>query len=231
MGDVSEKRGSVSVAPWSFSRIKAFEQCPKQFYHEKILKEFPVVETEAMRYGTDFHLAAEEYIRDNTELPKKFSFAKDMLDSLVSKTGEKLCEQKFGITESLEPCDFFSEHVWFRGIADLVILNESSAWVIDYKTGKSAKYADKGQLELMALALFAHYPNITHVRAGLVFVVCNVLIKDEYADFDKPKLWEKWLSKYKTMEIAAANDVWNPKPSGLCRRHCPVTVCVHNGGY
>jgi len=25
----------MSIKPWSFSRIKAFEQCPKQFYHEK----------------------------------------------------------------------------------------------------------------------------------------------------------------------------------------------------
>jgi hypothetical protein len=40
----------MSVAPWSFSKIKAFEQCPKQFYHEKILKEFPVVETDALRH-------------------------------------------------------------------------------------------------------------------------------------------------------------------------------------
>ena len=38
----------VTAAPWSFSRIKAFEQCPKQFYHEKVLKQYPFRETEAM---------------------------------------------------------------------------------------------------------------------------------------------------------------------------------------
>lgn len=61
-----------------------------------------------------------------------------------------------GLTENLEPCDFFSDEVWWRGIADLVIIDEEEdlAWVIDYKTGKSARYADKGQLELMALAIF-----------------------------------------------------------------------------
>ena len=52
----------MSIAPWSFSKIKAFEQCPKQFYHEKILKEYPFVETEAIRYGSAFHKAAEDFI-------------------------------------------------------------------------------------------------------------------------------------------------------------------------
>lgn len=223
----------MSIAPWSFSKIKAFEQCPKQFYHEKILKEFPVVETEAMRYGTDFHLAAEEYIRDGKPIPKKFSFAQDMLDSLNAKRGVKLCEKKMGLTENLEPCDFFADNVWFRGIADLLIIDvlADTAWVIDYKTGKSSKYADKGQLELMALTVFAHYPEIKKVRAGLLFVISKALIKDKYADFDKSKLWEKWLGKYNAMKIAAETNVWNPKPSGLCKRHCPVTVCVHNGGH
>jgi len=223
----------MSIAPWSFSKIKAFEQCPKQFYHEKVLKEFPVVETEAMRYGTEFHLAAEEYIRDGKPIPKKFSFAQDMLDSLNAKRGVKLCEKKMGLTENLEPCDFFADNVWFRGIADLLIIDvlADTAWVIDYKTGKSSKYADKGQLELMALTVFAHYPDVKKVRAGLLFVISKYLIKDRYADFDKSKLWEKWLGKYNAMKIAAETNVWNPKPSGLCKRHCPVTVCVHNGGH
>ena len=57
------------AAPWSFSRIKAFEQCPKQFYHEKVLKQYPFRETEAMRYGTEFHKACEDYIGEGTPDP------------------------------------------------------------------------------------------------------------------------------------------------------------------
>ena len=58
----------MSIAPWSFSKIKAFQQCPKQFYHEKVLKQYPFKESEATLYGTAFHEAAEEYIRDGGEL-------------------------------------------------------------------------------------------------------------------------------------------------------------------
>ena len=113
--------------------------------------------------------------------PWSFSKAK-ALDALNEKRGIKMCEQKLGLTADLEPCGFFDKRVWFRGIADLVIIDVLTgvAWVIDYKTGKSLKYADKGQLELMALIVFKHYPQITRVKAGLLFVIAKGLVKEEY---------------------------------------------------
>lgn len=219
------------AAPWSFSRIKAFEQCPKQFYHEKVLKQYPFIQTEAMIYGNQFHKACEDYIGKGEPLPERFMYIKDALDKLNQRKGVKICEQRLGVTANLEPCTFGARNVWFRGIVDLAILDEDSGigWIIDYKTGKSAKYADKGQLELMALAIFAHYPKITSIRAGLLFVVANKLVKETYEVADRANLWEKWASNYATMEKAFEADVWNPRPSGLCKRHCPVTECAHNG--
>ena len=101
--------------------------------------------------------------------------------------------------------------------------------MIDYKTGKSTRYADKGQLELMALATFKHFPVVKKVKAGLLFVVCNELIRDTYTSDQQPELWKKWLDKYGALEAAFENNVWNPNPSGLCRRHCVVLECPHNG--
>lgn len=219
------------AAPWSFSRIKAFEQCPKQFYHEKVLKQYPFIQTDAMIYGNQFHKACEDYIGKGEPLPERFMYIKDALDKLNQRKGVKICEQRLGVTANLEPCSFGARNVWFRGIVDLAILDEDSGigWIIDYKTGKSAKYADKGQLELMALAIFAHYPKITSIRAGLLFVVANKLVKETYEVADRVNLWKKWASNYATMEKAFEADVWNPRPSGLCKRHCPVTECAHNG--
>ena len=219
----------MSVAPWSFSRIKAFEQCPKQFYHDKVLKEFPFVETDATMYGTAFHKVCEEYIRDGVDVPAKFSFIKETLEELNARKGTKHCEIKMGLTEDLEACSFFDKKVWFRGIADLVIVDGDTATVIDYKTGKSAKYADKGQLELMALSVFKHFPEVKHVKAGLLFVVAKDLIKATYAETDSPKLWAKWLADYAKMRKAFEVNVLNPRPSGLCKMHCPVLECLHNG--
>ena len=220
---------TYSVSPWSFSKIKAFEQCPKQFYHMKIAKDYIEKETEAMLYGTLFHEAAENFVKNDTPIPEKFKYAESALTNLKNKPGKKLCEYKLGLTEDLEPCGFFDENVWFRGIADLIILDGDTAWVVDYKTGKSARYADKGQLELMALATFKHFPEIKKVKAGLLFVIAKTLVKDSYEDTVAPILWKKWLSDYARMEKALETNTWNPRPSGLCRQHCAVIDCPHNG--
>jgi hypothetical protein len=541
----------AKVAPWSYSRIKAFETCPKQFYHTHILKEFPFKETEAMRYGTEFHKAAEDFIRDGKPVPDRFAFARPALQVLADKPGDKHCEMKVGLTEDLEPCGFFDKKVWFRGVVDLIIVDGDTATIVDYKglaldtplptpsgwttmggvavgdtlfdmdgnvctvtgksevkridcyritfddgsevvcdhehlwrlsdgsvkrvtditwgrnkkqrtnvpcvdvakslrvkavdlpvdpyvmglwiadgtrntgviskpdlfiweeiqrrgydvnmdsgekekcptrtvkglrtqlrkagfiadklipemylrageeqrldllrglmdgdgsanptrkqcvymttdrflasqvsellrslgqrpsvattkqfgfgltvtahpvsfrpnginpfliprkaervdpawgpgrsnkrridkiervesvptqcisvdsptrtflctehmipthnTGKSARYADKGQLELMALTVFKHFPDVQKVRAGLLFVIAKEFVRAKYDTDDEPEMWQKWLADYGKMVKAAETDVWNPRPSGLCRAHCPVTQCPHNG--
>lgn len=221
----------MSIAPWSFSKIKSFEQCPKKFYHLKVAKDYKEPETEAMLYGTAVHLAAEEYVRDGKPLPPEYMYIKAPIDALCAKQGEKICELEMGLTADLEPCGFWDKDCWYRGIADLVILDkeEKTAWVIDYKTGKNTRYADKGQLELMALCVFKHFPEVETVRGGLLFVVCNELIRDKYEASSAGEMWEKWIADYNRMEQAYKNDVWNAHQSGLCKRHCIVTECVHNG--
>jgi len=221
----------MSITPWSFSKIKSFEQCPKKFYHLKVAKDYKEPETEAMLYGTAVHEAAEEYIRDGKPLPPEYDYIKAPLDSLNMKQGNKLCEYEMGLTADLEPCGFWDDNCWYRGIADLVILDEENktAWVIDYKTSKNTRYADKGQLELMALCVFKHFPDIETVRGGLLFVVCNELIRETYGKDQAGKMWEKWLADYNRMEQAWKKDVWNAHQSWLCKRHCIVTECVHNG--
>jgi hypothetical protein len=219
----------VEAAPWSFSKIKSFETCPKQFYHEKVLKEFPYVESEAMLYGTEFHTAAENFIAKGTDLPKRFAFALPVLQSLAAKPGKKLVEQKLGLTAKLESCSFFAKDVWFRGIVDLLIIDGEDALIIDHKTGKSSQYAEKGQLELMALSVFRHFPEVKNIKAGLLFVIANDFVKASYQRSGQRELWTKWLSNYSAMEKAFETGVWNPKPSGLCKRHCQVLECPHNG--
>lgn len=216
---------------WSFSGIKSFDSCPRKYYHLKVVRDHTEPPTEATKYGTEFHKAAEEYIRDGTPLPPYFEYAKGVLDTLNQMEGDKLCEYEMGLTANLEPCGFKDPNVWWRGIADLAIINHKTgeARIVDYKTGKSSRYADTGQLELMALAAFKHFPNITKVRAGLIFVVCNDFVKATYTLEDAPRLWEKWLAEYNKLKFSYDNNVWNPRPSGLCRRHCVVLECPHNG--
>jgi hypothetical protein len=152
-----------------------------------------------------------------------------VLDSLKKKKGKRHCEMKLGLDRGLKPCSFTSEHVWWRGIVDLVIVDGEKAWIVDYKTSKSALYADKGQLELMALATFRYFPNVKKINAGLLFVVSNNFIAETYTSDMIVKLWKKWFSNFKRLKTAYDKDIWNARPSGLCKRHCVVVECIHNG--
>ena len=134
-----------------------------------------------------------------------------------------------GLTENLEPCGFKDPNVWWRGVADLIILNGSEARCLDYKTGKSAKYADTDQLELMALAMFKHFPQVEKVKGALFFVVSKNFIKDSYDGENQDKMWARWLAEFNKLKFAYENDIWNPRPSGLCKKHCLVLECSHNG--
>ena len=221
---------TAKIPAWSFSSIKTFDQCPKKFYHLKVAKDFQEDQNaDHLIYGTRFHEAAEFYIRDNTPLPPEFNYAKASLDKLKAMEGEKLCEYEMGLTENLAPCGFKDPGVWWRGIADLIILRDDMAFVLDYKTGKSAKYADTGQLELMALAVFKHFPQVKRVKAGLLFVIANAFPKAEYTVEQEPILWGKWLADHAKMKKAYETGVWNPRTSGLCKKHCVVLSCPHNG--
>jgi hypothetical protein len=221
----------MTAPTWSFSSLKLFEQCPRKYYHLRVVKDFKEPVSEAMSYGTDMHKAAEDYIKSDTPLPKRFAYMQSTLDSLKLLPGERLCEYEMGLTKDLKPCGFKDKDVWFRGIIDLAILDHETgeARILDYKTGRSTKYADTGQLELMALGVFKHFPTINKVRAGLLFVVANAFIKEQYDISQEPKLWTRWIQRHSRIEIAHQSDVWNPNPSGLCRKHCAVKSCPHNG--
>jgi len=219
----------VSITPWSFSRLKSFEQCPKQFYHVKVLKDYTEKETEAMRYGTQAHLVAEEYIRDGKPVPPKFSYMQKVLKALNNRRGNKFTEMRMGLTEDLKPCKFNDRYAWWRGIVDLVIIRDDKAWIIDYKTGKNVQTADTGQLELMALSVFAHFPDVDKIHAGLLFTVKKKFIKESYNRGQISVLWEQWRGRHDRMKVALNTGVWNPHPSGLCYRHCVVSECIYNG--
>jgi hypothetical protein len=214
---------------WSYSSLGLFQQCPRKYYHLRVAKDIVEPESEAMLYGTLVHKAAEDYIKDGTAVPEKFAYIAPLLDVLKEIPGDKLCEYKMGLTVELEPCGFFDDNVWFRGVADLLILNGDTAHVVDYKTGKSSQYADTKQLELMALAVFQHFPHIEKVRAGLAFVVANDFVKASYKKSNAPKTWLRWTQETDRLQASHDNDVWNAKPNFTCKKFCSVKSCEHNG--
>jgi hypothetical protein len=219
---------SVKPVSWSYSSLSLFQQCPHKYYRLRITKDIVEPPAEHLLYGSEAHRIAEEFVRDNTPVPEQFAFMRGALEKLKDMEGIHLCEYKMGLTKGLEPCDFSDANVWWRGIADLIIITGDKAYVVDYKTGKSSKYADTKQLEILSLATFKHFPEVKKIKAALLFVVANDLIKEEYVSVGQGANWLKWIEETSKLESAFKNQVWNPKPNFTCRAHCPIIDCTHN---
>jgi hypothetical protein len=105
---------------WSYSSLKTFTQCPKKYYHLRVLKDVKDTPGEATLYGQELHKAAEDYVKKSAPLGK-FGFIQELLDTLNSIPGEKHCELKLGVKQTptgLEACGFYDKDVWWRGIGD-----------------------------------------------------------------------------------------------------------------
>lgn len=214
---------------WSYSSISLFQQCPRKYHRLRVLKDIVEPPQAYLDYGSAVHKAAEDYVCGGIDIPEKYQFIKTPLDLLKILPGEKYCEHEMGITKDFKPCAFRDPDVWFRGIADLLVVDGEEAKIVDYKTGKSAQYADTKQLELLALLVFKHFPNVKHVRAGLVFFVAESLVKAEFTEDQQSVAWTRWLPEIERLETALETDMWNPKPNFTCRKFCAVLDCEHNG--
>lgn len=215
------------MAAWSYSSIKTFEQCPKKYFHLKVAKDIKDEPGEAADYGTAVHLAAEEFIRDGKPIPPQFAYIKPVVERLAAIPGEKHAELKLGVRRvdgGYEPCGFFDKDVWWRGIADLLIINGEKAYCVDYKTGKSARYADTKQLDLLAGAVFTHFPEVTTVKSSLIYVVSGELIPKKHVITERDQYLSVFDAQLEHLDAAMENGVWNAKSSPLCP-WCPVKTC------
>lgn len=224
----------MKIPPWSYSALKTFETCPRKYQAEKVTKEVAYTDTDATLFGKEVHKVAEDFLSGRiSSIPPKFSFIEPYLSRLQAFPGEKLCELELGVKKEdgrLVACGFRDPQVWFRGIADLVILDGDRAWLLDYKTGKSAKYADTRQLALMAAALFLKYPELKKIKASLLFVVSKDFIKENFHAEYGLSIFSELNGLLTHLETAYTTDTWNPRPNGLCRKFCGVTSCPHHGG-
>jgi hypothetical protein len=209
---------------WSFSSLKDYINCPKKYQEVKVLKRYTIKPTAQMTYGNEVHKACEDYVAEGKPLAKNYLKFKPLLDTLMEIDGTRYPEQKMALDSAGKACDY-NKGYWVRGIVDLMIIDGDTAFIVDYKTG-SNKYPEPKQLKLMALMAFAHYPEINRIKAGLLFIVHNSFLTEEYKREDVHKLWDAFYPDLNRLDTSYINDVWNPNPTPLCG-WCPVDTCPH----
>lgn len=213
----------MNTVKWSYSSMKDYVNCPRQYHEVKVLKRFTKRVTQQMLYGTEVHTALENYVKDGTPLAKNYQRYAKQLDPLREMQGDKYPEYRMALDINRNPCKFGSPDYWVRGITDLLVVDGYQGYIVDYKTG-SNKYPDPKQLQLMALMTFAHFPEVTHIKAGLLFVAHEHFVTSEYSRSDIEKLWGDFSPTLARMRLSYENDSWQANPTPLCG-WCPVSSC------
>ena len=163
--------------------------CPRQYNEVKVLKRYEKKATIEMRYGTQVHSALEDYVKEGKPLAKNYEHFSKQLDPLRDMEGDKHPEYRMALTIDRQPCTFGAKDYWVRGIADLIVVDGDQGYIVDYKTG-SNRYPDPKQLQLMALMGFEYFPEVTHFKAGLLFVAHNDFVTSEYHREKIDKYWD-----------------------------------------
>jgi hypothetical protein len=157
-----------------------------------------------------------------------------MMEKIMTLGGSYYPELKMGLRKEgdlYEACDFFDKGVYFRGVADLVVVSESGdqAKVYDYKTNKNSRYAKPDQLALMAACVFAKFPAVQRIEASLLFIIAGDVVTEVYTRDSAFEIFDTLGHLVARREASYESGVFNANPNGLCAQYCGVVSCPHNG--
>ena len=211
----------------SYSSIKMFENCPKRYYHQRITKEVTDTGSDATRHGERIHADLEHRLINQKPLTydtEQYEVLCQTIEVLATG-GELHAERQLCLNENLTPTSWYAKDAWLRSILDVLILKDDEAIVMDWKTGK--RRPDFTQLQLFALQVFKHFPEIKSVKSSFVWLR-DMEMDTEVFTVDKTNLmWADMLSRIERIQQSLDNDNWPAKPSGLCN-WCPAkNICEY----
>lgn len=211
--------------PWSFSALSDFKNCAYQYHEKRVVKSVKQDETEQMLWGTRVHTAFEERQRDKTPLPNWIDQHEDFMKTLDAIPGKLDVECKIGFDLTGRPCEWGVDNIWSRNIIDWRKVDNNSATLVDYKTGRPHKKFD--QLALYAIHTFMTFPQVDLVRAKFYWTQTHTTSHDAWSRLQLDELWDRFLPDLQKYRDAFKNDTWPKTQSGLCNGWCPVTSCEH----
>lgn len=211
---------------WSYSTLNAYETCARRWSEINLLKHFQDAPGPEMLWGNRVHKALADTISGKTTLPTNMPH-QNWVDKVGLLPGKLYVEQKYAIDKDFQPTTYFADNVWYRGIGDVVAVGGTRAAILDWKTGKIK--TDSVQLMLMAQCVFSHFPGVEKVYTSFVWLKEGCITLEEFTRQSVADKWPDLLLRVASMRLAYEDENFPPKPSGLCKRHCPVTTCKYHG--
>lgn len=214
--------------PWSYSALSKFTTCPHQFYEVRILNNFKDEPGEAALWGTYVHKCIEDAVETGVAIPENTKkYAPQVWAAIGGGLKNVRAEVKLAINTHMEPCEWADR--WCGSISDILKIEGDTAWVIDWKCG--GKIKPTTQLKLNALMVFYNYPEVNTCHTSFEWLQFDQRNTDTHTRDQIPELWKSFESDLRQYAQAFRTDVWQKRPSGLCKNYCPVTTCENCGGF
>ena len=217
------------IPAWSHSTLKTFETCAYRSYIAKV-KRIQEDFGPAAKRGSEVHEKAERYVEGTLgELPlelKKFESKFKELRQLYIDAKVEL-EGEWGFTVDWEPCGWLEPITWARIKLDAIVHEtETSARVIDYKTGKKFgnEISHAQQALTYAIGSFFRYTNLQHVQTELWYLDQNETTIQAYTRDEAMLFMPKLHQRAVTMTTATK---FPPNPSNYNCKWCSYK----NGDY
>jgi hypothetical protein len=218
----------VKPKAWSHTALETFENCPRQYYETKILKDrWPFVTTAEMEWGKVVHKKFENYLLYGEPLGADLITHKDFLDRFLALPGELAGEERIALDTNLKQVGYFGQNVWYRGQVDARKRDRATrtSHILDHKTGKVK--SDFTQLKSFAMFEFLTQPDIDTVTCEFYWTQMKGASGETYTRDHLPSMLRFFAAKLNRYADAALTDTWITKPSGLCNGWCPVTNCEY----
>lgn len=212
----------VKPISWSHSRLDTFEKCPKQFWHMNIKKDVPYIESSEMAQGKLVHKMMEDRVGKGVAIPIDYAARLEPLaGSILAAPGKKFVEMQLALDWSRRPCGYRDwDRVACRIQVDVAVINGSSAWLGDYKTGN--RKFDEAQLRLSAAGAFAHWPDVSTIKTSYIWLKGTEPITEKsfdsctYTRDELPDMWEEIQPKVDRLQEANRTGNWVARPNRFC---------------
>lgn len=211
---------------WSFSALTRYENCPKQYFHLNVAKDFKDEDSDFAADGKIVHDGMYNRVVKGKPLPLPLRQHEKLAAKFAAAPGEKHGEMKLALNRQFEPVDFFAPDAWVRAIIDLLIIRGSRAIIVDWKTGKVKD--DFTQLMLTAGVLSRYMPEIDHFTLVYVWLKSREVTQKSTTLSKLASMWNELLPRVATIQRAIRTTTFPARESGLCK-YCPVRTCPHYG--
>ena len=211
---------------WSYSRLKSFTECPKQFYHLNVARKgstdrIPFEQSQAMKDGQEIDDALTARISTGTPLPEKYTPYEGMAQAVLASPGAKFTQMKLALDPALDPCGYMDwDKAWVRVIYDVAVINGTRAFLGDWKNGKV--WLDERQLKLFATVGFHQFPEVEVIDTSYIWLRHGVTSDKTYHRRELPELWNEFIPDVERLQVANANNHWPATPSKRGCKWCPV---------